>query len=239
LPTPARTRTQPRPPTASGYSGLVPDPGAAPVVRRIYDMYVREGFGIKTIAQRLTDEGIPSPSGHDPDRNPHRAKAKGACACSAVRTILTNPRYLGHQVWHKVTGTEVLLDIDDVTLGSKKRARVTDPELVVTSVEHAQEPLVDRETFDAVQERLAGGVHAPVRRERATPHPYVLGGHITCARCGRRMQGSWRQTRAYYQCRLPIPPSTPAAARTASPPTSTPGSLNSSTPTTSSRPSPS
>jgi site-specific DNA recombinase len=184
---------------------LVPDPVAAPVVCRIYDMYVREGFGIKTIAQRLTDEGIPSPSGHDPERNPHRAKAKGAWARSAVRTILTNPRYLGHQVWHKVTGTEVLLDIDDVTLGSKKRARLTDPDLVVTSAEHAQEPLVDQETFDAVQERLAGGVHAPVRRQRATPHPYVLRGLITCARCGRRMQGSWRQTRAYYQCRLADP----------------------------------
>jgi Recombinase zinc beta ribbon domain len=64
---------------------------------------------------------------------------------------------------------------------------------------------VDRETFDAVQERLAGGVHAPVRRQRATPHPYVLRGLITCARCGRRMQGSWRQTRAYYQCRLADP----------------------------------
>jgi len=64
---------------------------------------------------------------------------------------------------------------------------------------------VDRETFDAVQERLAGGIHTPVRRQRATPHPYVLRGIITCARCGRRMQGSWRQSRAYYQCRLADP----------------------------------
>ena len=184
---------------------LVPDPVAAPVVQRIFDMYVRQGFGIKTIAQRLTDEGIPSPSGHDPKRNPHRAKAKGAWARSAVRAILINRRYLGHQVWHKVTGTEVLLDIDDVTLGSKKRARPSDPDVVVTSVEHAQEPLIDQTTFDAVQERLAGGVHAPVLRQRATSHPYELRGRITCTRCGRRMQGSWRHSRAYYQCRLSDP----------------------------------
>jgi recombinase len=45
---------------------LVPDPAAAPVVARNFDMYVRQGLGIKTIAQRLTDEDIPSPSGRDP-----------------------------------------------------------------------------------------------------------------------------------------------------------------------------
>jgi site-specific DNA recombinase len=184
---------------------LVPDPVAAPVVKRIFDMYVRQDMGIKTIAQRLTDEGIPSPSGHDPTRNRHRANAKGAWARSAVRAILINPRYVGHQVWHKITGTEVLLDIDDVTLGSKKRARPTSADQIITSAEHAQEPLIEQATFDAVQDRLTGGVHAPVRRQRATPHPYVLRSLITCARCGRRMQGSWRQTRAYYQCRLADP----------------------------------
>jgi hypothetical protein len=42
-----------------------------------------QGLGPKTIAQRLTDEGIPSPSGHDPARNRHRAKAKGAWSTSA------------------------------------------------------------------------------------------------------------------------------------------------------------
>jgi len=100
--------------------------------------------------------------------------------------------------------TEVLLDIDDVTLGSKKRARVTDPDLVVTSVEHAQEPLVDRETFDAVQERLAGeytprsAASAPLRT------PTSFAGSSRAPGC-RRMQGSWRQTRAYYQCRLADP----------------------------------
>ncbi|WP_442931225.1 recombinase family protein [Micromonospora sp. NBC_00389] len=36
---------------------------------------------------------------------------------SAVRVILTNPRYTGRQVWKKQRTDEVLLDVDDVALG--------------------------------------------------------------------------------------------------------------------------
>ena len=48
------------------------DPLAAPVVQRIFRMYVEEGRSFRAIAQTLTDEGIPSPSAHDPGRNRHR-----------------------------------------------------------------------------------------------------------------------------------------------------------------------
>jgi DNA invertase Pin-like site-specific DNA recombinase len=84
----------PNPGTAADGKRLqrhVPDPIAAPVVARIYDIYRRQGLGIKAIAQRLTDEGIPSPSGHDPAQNRHRANAKGAWSRSAVRAILGTP----------------------------------------------------------------------------------------------------------------------------------------------------
>jgi site-specific DNA recombinase len=144
-------------------------------------------LGIKTIAQRLTDEGIPSPSGHDPARNRRRAKAKGAWSRSAVRTILSNPRCLGHQVWHKAIGTDVLIDIEDVTMGCEKRLRPNERDDWIWSAETAQEPLIDPETFADVQERLNTGWHAPVQRRRSTPRPYVLRGLVTCARCGKRL----------------------------------------------------
>lgn len=181
------------------------DPVAAPVVARIYDMYLRQNLGIKTIAQRLTDDGIPSPSGHDPARNPHRAGSKGAWSRSAVRTILSNPRYLGHQVWHKVLGTDVLFDVEDVTLGSVKRLRPNDPDNWVWSAERAQEPLVDSDPFAAVQDKLGGGTHSRVRRQRGSRRPYALRGLITCSRCGKRLEGDWRHNRAFYRCRLADP----------------------------------
>ena len=72
------------------------DPVTGPVVTRIFEMYL-SGAGYRAIAQALTNEGVPSPAQHDPDRNPHRTRH--AWAGSAVRAILTNPRYLGRQVW--------------------------------------------------------------------------------------------------------------------------------------------
>ena len=74
---------------------LEPDPETAPVVRRIFEMYLA-GAGYKQIATALTAEGVPSPSAHDPARNSHRPGH--AWAMSAVRAILANPRYLGYHV---------------------------------------------------------------------------------------------------------------------------------------------
>jgi DNA invertase Pin-like site-specific DNA recombinase len=69
---------------------LEPDPATAPVVKRLFALFL-EGYGYLAIAELLTSEAIPSPSGYDPDRNPHRDGR--AWSKSAVRAILTNPRY--------------------------------------------------------------------------------------------------------------------------------------------------
>ena len=76
------------------------DPIAAPVVVRIFEEYV-SGKGLYAIARGLTEDGIPSPSAHDPARNRHRVAGRGVWAKSAVRAILKNPRYTGRQVWNR------------------------------------------------------------------------------------------------------------------------------------------
>lgn len=68
---------------------LVPDDDTAPVVRRIFELYVA-GSGLRSIAQTLTDDGVLSPSAHDPHRNPHRDPR--GWAFSAVRAILLDFR---------------------------------------------------------------------------------------------------------------------------------------------------
>jgi len=50
--------------------------------------YFLAGHGFSAIAEKLTAEGIPSPSAHDPKRNPHRCGL--AWSHSAVRAILIN-----------------------------------------------------------------------------------------------------------------------------------------------------
>ena len=66
----------------------------------------------------------------------------------------------------------------------------------------AHEPLVTLEQFTAAQAVFTGAQRAKVRRER-TKHTYLLSGHVRCAECGRRMQGSWNHKRAYYRCKFP------------------------------------
>ena len=95
---------------------LEPDPGTAWVIRRIFAEYLA-GRGLYAIAEGLTRDEIPSPSQHDRARHPHRTGE--GWSKSAIRVILTNPRYTGRQVWNKQRKDEILLDVDDVAAGDE------------------------------------------------------------------------------------------------------------------------
>lgn len=71
---PARRRwTARRTRTISGSAASSPIRSPPPIVVRIFTEYVA-GPGIGAIAEGLKRDGIPSPSGHDPARNRHRAR---------------------------------------------------------------------------------------------------------------------------------------------------------------------
>jgi site-specific DNA recombinase len=115
------------------------DPIAAPVVERIFAEYIA-GAGIGSIAEGLNRDGFPSPSGHDPARNRHRAAANGAWGMSAVRAIFGNPRYTGRQVWNRQRRDEELLDVDDVAAGYQSRMKWNPREEWVWSKEQTHGP---------------------------------------------------------------------------------------------------
>jgi Recombinase len=66
------------------------------------------------------------PSAADPRRNLHRTGV--AWSKSAIKAILANPRYTGHQVWNKQRRDEVLIDVDDVALGHQTKLRWNQPD---------------------------------------------------------------------------------------------------------------
>lgn len=186
---------------------LVPDPIAAPVVRRIFEEYVG-GSGLYRIAERLTADGIPSPSAHDPRRNKHRLKSNGAWSKSAIGAILRNPRYTGRQYWARTRKEEVLFVSNakteaDVAQGHKTRQRANAKEDWIFSKDVVHEPLISPELFDQAQDvarvRPAKSVAGRVARRK---HPYALRGLIECGMCERRMQGTWER-QAYYRCAFP------------------------------------
>lgn len=182
--------------------GLTPDPQTAPVVRRIFAMYL-DGFGMFAIAEALTRDDIPCPSAYDRARNSHRDGL--AWSKTAIRVILTNPRYTGRQVWNKQRTDEVLLDVDDVALGHTAVMRWNGRDQWLVSKDVVHEPLVDQADFDRVQQTLtrrARTATAPKRAHRSR-HPYVFKSLVFCGVCGRKMQGQHSHGVAYYRCRFP------------------------------------
>jgi site-specific DNA recombinase len=180
---------------------LAPDPIAAPVVQRIYDQFC-SGDGLHTIASALNADGIPSPSGHDPERNKHRASGQGKWAKSAIRAILANPRYTGFEVWNKQRKDEVLLDVEDVALGHQTKMRWNDTDAWIWSQRPMHQAIVSTQQFETAQATFAGNKRRAPRQPAEGRH-YLLSGLLHCGVCGRRMQGQWNHGRAYYRCKFP------------------------------------
>ncbi|MFC6879659.1 MULTISPECIES: recombinase family protein [Actinomadura] len=180
---------------------LVPHPAYSLVVKWIFAQFIG-GRGIFDIAEDLTRQGVPSPSAADPTRNRHRVQI--AWSKSAVRVIITNPRYTGRQVWNKQRKDEVLLDVDDVALGHTTKLRWNDRDQWVWSERQAHQPLVSVEDFQRAQAVLARRGHGPAtHKPHRTRRPYAFRGCLLCGYCDRRMQGNWNNDQAYSRCRFP------------------------------------
>jgi DNA invertase Pin-like site-specific DNA recombinase len=189
---------------------LEPDPITAPIVVRIFEEYV-SGKGLFAIAERLTCDGVLSPSAYDRARNAHR-NGEG-WSKSAVRAILINPRYTGVAVWGRQRRDEVLVDVEDGAAGHRTRLRWNDEDAWVRSPGVAHEPLITPEVFEAARARRAANGRTTIRKPRRTRRPYLLRGLLRCGLCDRRMQGSWNHEQAYYRCRYPTEYALPRRAQ--------------------------
>ena len=196
----------PHPNPAKAFDGkrlhaLAIDEPAAAMVQRVFAEFLA-GYGLYAIAEHLTRDGIPSPSAHDPGRNRHRCGI--AWSKSAIRTILMNPRYTGHQVWNRQRKDEVLIDVHDVALGHTAKMRWNDQEKWIFSENLTHPPVINQATFTQAQQMLALRRHSSGPRERLrTQHVYALGGRFLCGLCDRKMQAHWANDSAYYRCRFP------------------------------------
>ena len=179
---------------------LGPDPVTACAVPRIFAEFL-SGRGLYAIAEGLTRDGIPCPSAHDRPRNRHRDGY--AWAKSAVATILDNPRYTGREVWNRQRRREVLVDVEDVTLGHRSKLEWNNPSEWVWSTEEAQTPLVSPEIFAAAQAKRSARRNAAglERKPRPTNRPYALRGLMRHDLCGRKMQGNYNNGSPHYRCR--------------------------------------
>lgn len=105
---------------------LVPNWRTAAVVRQIFSWRAEHGLGFSVIAERLNADARQYP----PPVQTGRWTAKG------VRRVITNPKYVGRQVWARTVA-----------------GRPAPVEQWVTSGPNAHEPLVDPRTFQRAQPR--------------------------------------------------------------------------------------
>lgn len=113
---------------------LEADPFTAPVVERIFAMYAA-GHGLRTIADSLAREGIPSPAAYDPERNRHRDT-------------------IG---WGKQHLQDVLIGLGDVAAGHQARMRWNDEDTWIRFDHQTHPALVDTQILAKAQARLRDG----------------------------------------------------------------------------------
>lgn len=135
---------------------LVIDTEKAEIIREVFSRYLN-GWGQKQIATWLNTIGVTTLRG-------------GKIENRTVRYWLTNPVYHGYVRWNPVERASV-------------KRYVNTPDTIVVKGSH--EPIIDEETWNAVQKRI-GEVSAKFNKNRREniPKPYALSGMIKCSSCG-------------------------------------------------------
>ena len=142
--------------TIDGEFVIIPE--EAEVVRMIFSDYL-SGMGLNAIVRKLRDMGIPT-------------KHERTWKESVVRKMLTNEKYKGDMRLQKC------FRLDHI---SKKTVK-NEGQLPQYYVEEAHEAIIDKDTFDAVQEELKRrSVPAP----KAPPTIYPFTRKIVCEKCGK------------------------------------------------------
>lgn len=145
--------------SSENHNQLVPDPVSGAVVRKIFEM-AAEGTGVTGIVRYLNEHDFPTPIQYARSNglNGNFDDENGNWNSRSVKYILTNRTYTGMLVQ-----------------GKEKRA-----------IEATHEPLVDTETFDAIQKSFQAKAYNIAPKEQAAEN--ILKGKVICGCCGGKMQ---------------------------------------------------
>jgi site-specific DNA recombinase len=167
-------------------AGLRIEDYEAAIVRQMFAWYLERGVTLGTIARRLMEAGVLTPTG------------KSTWSRSTIRGIFKNPAYVGNAYGHctyLAPAKTRRSPLERVGAGVTNKRRPED-EWIPVSVPH----IVDMETFYLVQEKLSHNRKFALRNNKS--HRYLLRTLVSCGAC---RQGSSARTtwdgRSYYVCR--------------------------------------
>ena len=159
---------------------LIIDEETAPIVRKLFE-YAMDGHGSNWIRRRLEDDKVPCPTWYNRQKGYRNVFTKWEVKdpengrymwdFTVIEGILENPVYVG-----TIASQKFFYKFKIGTMGEKK------PEDWIV-VEDMHEPIIDRATFDAVQEKRNGR-----RKRRQGDGNYSLfAGLIKCKECGKAL----------------------------------------------------
>ena len=163
---------------------LIPNPETAPIIKKIFK-WRADGIGPTEIANRLNKAHIVTPSGYKKTNYSSRLIDRDNWNISTVKKILINRIYTGDLVQH--TQTKV---------NYKSKKKITLDEKLWIVVENTHEPLVDKDTFDYVnnlRKRNTRNYEIKTDREKR-----LLEGKLFCKECGNRLTVLYRKKQDYW-----------------------------------------
>lgn len=155
----------------------------ADVVRLMYEMYVGQGLGCRTIARQLDAWG-------------YTTKLGCGWTPSAVHRILTNPIYCGLHINHKYE-VENYLTGRQRKLPVQEQYRHSRPQWAIISPEQFQQAQAQRKARHQVY-----GSNEQTHQGRYSAR-HLFSGLILCQECGRsfcRKSYTYAHTRTYWKC---------------------------------------
>jgi DNA invertase Pin-like site-specific DNA recombinase len=160
------------------------EPEAAEIVRRIYRDYLA-GQSLLDLVRTLNAEGV-------------RTARGGYWTPAAIRWILHNEAYCGVATWGRTTRSKYNRMVGDELKPAENRTGSTEAGASPLRIEDAYPVLIDRETWERVQQSMTERkTHTfPQRRRRGFP----LSGLLVCGWCGSRMYGRLRPDGRAYFC---------------------------------------
>lgn len=156
------------------------DEAAAKVVRKIFDLYLNQSYGIYEIAKILEAEEIPIPHYHRLLAKGKKVEAENLYRWngSVVRYILLHQEYVGDTV-------NFCTEIKSY----KDKSRVWNDDDKIKVFPNTHPAIIDRETFQRVLDKYEKSV-----RHRKNMHTYIFSDYLYCMDCHSRMYGKLSQS---------------------------------------------
>lgn len=164
---------------------LVPDPKEAPIVKEIFRL-AENGLTYYQIKDKFTQENIPTMCMLRDNKRVGEMSRQGIWCSKTIKGILSNELYLGDMVQNRRS-----------RISYKIRRIVPNKKEEWIIVENTHEPLVDRQTFDKVQEILKNC------KVRANKEIYrLLDGILFCGDCKHKISicKPRKDNRTYIVC---------------------------------------